>query len=54
MEDYTGIIRHKIEDLTRFSTTNFIEASGYEDYKQCSDYPKLMKIAKEYRERYSQ
>jgi hypothetical protein len=53
MRNYTAIIRHKIDNLTRFSSSNFIGATAYEDYKECADYAKLMKIAKEYRERYS-
>ena len=54
MRDYTGIIKHKIENLVKFSSHNFINTSSYEDYKDSSDYTKLMKIAREYKERYSQ
>jgi len=46
MRDYTAIIRHKVENLVKFSTANFIGASSYEDYKESSDYAKLMKIAR--------
>ena len=46
MRDYTGIIRHKIDNLVGFSNNNFINTSCYEEYKDCSDYSKLMKIAK--------
>lgn len=54
MRTYASIIKHKIENLNKFSTINFINATFYEEYKESSDYSKLMKIAKEYRERYSQ
>lgn len=47
-----GIIKHKIENLLSFKSSNYIAVAGYEDYKQSSDYQKLMKIAKEYKERY--
>ncbi len=30
MKDYTGIIRHKIDNLVRFSNNNFINTSCYE------------------------
>ncbi len=53
MSDYTSIIKHKIENLVRFNSHNFINSSYYEEYKECSDYTKLMKIAKEYKDRYS-
>lgn len=52
MKNYAGIIRHKIEELTSFDTVNYINCEGYNDYKTCSDYDKLMKIAKEYSDRY--
>lgn len=53
MKEYTAIIRHKIENLVKFSTHNFINASAYDEYKESTDYTKLMKIAREYKERYS-
>jgi len=53
MVDYTSIIKHKINNFLRFNTDNFINSTYYEEYKQSNDYAKLMKIAKEYKERYS-
>lgn len=50
--DYMGIIRHKIENLLGFRNNNYIGVGGYEDYKQTSDCQKLMKIAREYKDRY--
>ena len=50
--DYIGIIKHKIDNLLSFKSNNFIKTSNYEEYKETSDYAKLMKIAKEYKERY--
>lgn len=52
MRSYAGIIRHKIEQLNSFESDNYINCEGYADYKQSSDYEKLMKIAKEYNDRY--
>jgi hypothetical protein len=52
MFDYMGIIKHKIENLLGFKNSNYIAAEGYEEYKQSADCQKLLKIAKEYRERY--
>ena len=40
--------------MVKFDTNNFINTNSYEDYKDSSDYTKLMKIAREYKERYSQ
>lgn len=51
--DYVGIIKHKIENIINFSSNNFLNTSIYEEYKECNDYLKLMKIAKEYKDRYS-
>ena len=51
--DYVGIIKHKIDNLVSFSSQNFLNIQGYEEYKEGGDYTKLMKIAKEYKERYS-
>ena len=53
MSDYTTIIKHKIDNLIKFSSNNFINTSYYGEYKESSDYAKLMKIAKEYKDRYS-
>lgn len=50
---YVGIIRHKVDRLVSFTTNNYINCTCYEEYKNTSDYHKLIKIAKEYRERYS-
>jgi hypothetical protein len=50
--DFTGIIKHKIENLINFKTSNIVSPSSYEEYKDTNDYTKLMKIAKEYKERY--
>jgi len=52
IKNYTGIIRFKIEQLNRFDENNFINCDGYDDYKLTSDHEKLMKIAKEYNDRY--
>jgi len=30
MKEYTAIIKHKIDNLVRFSTQNFISANAYE------------------------
>lgn len=50
--DFTGIIKHKIENLINLKTANIISPSSYEEYKDTNDYAKLMKISKEYKERY--
>jgi len=52
IKNYSGIIRFKIEQLNRFDENNFINCDGYDDYKLTSDHEKLMKIAKEYNDRY--
>lgn len=41
-----GIIKHKIENLINFKNYNYINTMCYEEYKESSDYQKLMKIAK--------
>jgi hypothetical protein len=52
MRNYAGIIKHKIDQLTSFGSDNYIKCEGYADYKTSSDYDKLMKIAREYSDRY--
>jgi hypothetical protein len=47
MNNYAGIIRHKINQLN-----NYIGCEGYAEYKKSSDFDKLMKIGKEYADRY--
>lgn len=51
-KNYAGIIRHKIENLLNFKSYNYIKCEGYREYKQTSDFEKLMKISSEYNERY--
>ena len=46
MKNYTGIIRHKVEELLSFEHNNFIKCEGYKEYKTTSDFDKLMKIGK--------
>lgn len=50
--DYMGIIKHKIDNLISFRNNNYVGVNGYEEYKVTCDCQKLMKIAKEYKERY--
>jgi hypothetical protein len=49
---FAGIIRHKVENLNSFKDYNYIKCEGYKSYKLTSDYEKLMKISKEYSDRY--
>jgi hypothetical protein len=44
--NYIGIIKHKIENLMSFPQNNYINASSYEEYKQTSDFQKLIRIGK--------
>lgn len=52
MRSYASIIKYKIEQLNSFDSENYINCQGYNEYKVSSDYEKLMKIAKEYNDRY--
>lgn len=51
---YTQFIKHKVGNLTVLGKENFlrVDESAYMEYKECSDYKKIMKIAREYSERY--
>jgi hypothetical protein len=46
--EYSSIIKKKIEDLSGFANINFLNTPHYDNYKQSTDFPKLIKIAKEY------
>ena len=50
---FTGIIKHKIINLKNFQNQNFLKITRYSDYKMTSDFKKLIKISKDYFERYS-
>jgi len=47
-------IRHKIDKLISFEQVNFlnIDENSYKDYKETSDFKKILKISKEYKDRY--
>ena len=51
---YAGFIRHKIDKLISFEHMNFlnVEESVYKEYKETSDFKKILKISKEYKDRY--
>jgi hypothetical protein len=51
-DNYTAIIRRKIQQLLAFKDHNFLKCEGYREYRWTSDCDKLIKIAKEYSERY--
>jgi hypothetical protein len=51
-KNYTAIIKSKIENLLAFKDHNFLQCEGYREYKWTSDCDKLMKIAREYSDRY--
>ena len=50
---FTGIIKHKIVNLKKFETCNFLKIGKYEEYRVTSDFKKLIKISRDYFERYS-
>ena len=50
---FTTIIKHKIINLKNFEDMNFLKVDKYEDYQCTSDFKKLIKISKDYFERYS-
>ena len=52
MRAFTGIVKYKIQNLLGFASRNFINCQGYTQYKRTDDCIKLMKIAKEYNQRY--
>ena len=54
---FTQIIEHKVTKLKEFDQTNYlkeeVDSNKYSEYKQTSDFKKLVKIAKDYYDRYS-
>ena len=54
---FTQIIEHKVTKLKEFDQTNYlkeeVDSQKYGEYKQTSDFKKLVKIAKDYYDRYS-
>ena len=50
---FTGIIKHKIVNLKNFEKKNILNIERYEEYQTTSDFKKLIKISKDYYERYS-
>lgn len=46
------MIRSKIDKLVSFKQINFINIDGYKEYRFTSDCEKVLKISKEYNERY--
>jgi hypothetical protein len=55
LQCFTQIIEQKVTRLRNFESHNFLDIGGekYEEYRRTSDYRKLIKIAKDYYERYS-
>ena len=51
---YTMFIKHKVDKLISFEHLNFlnIDESSYREYKETSDFKKILKISKEYKDRY--
>lgn len=54
-KSFTNIIETKVGRLKEFERRNYldIESQKYDEYRKTSDYKKLIKIAKDYHERYS-
>lgn len=52
---YTRIIKNKLRKIMEFSSNNFlkIHKDTHQQYQETSDFKKLIKISKEYTERYS-
>ena len=50
---FTGIIKQKIVNLKNFEKKNFLNVEKYEEYEGTSDFKKLVKISKDYYDRYS-
>jgi hypothetical protein len=50
---FTSIIKHKIIQLKGFGEENFLKINKYEEYILNSDFKKLIKISKDYYDRYS-
>ena len=51
---YTIFIKHKVDKLISFEHLNFlnIDDASYREYKETSDFKKIIKISKEYKDRY--
>ena len=49
---YATVIKQKIDQLLAFKDQNFLRCEGYREYRWTSDCDKLIKIAREYSERY--
>ena len=51
---YTMFIKHKVDKLISFEHLNFlnIDEASYREYKETSDFKKILKISKEYKDRY--
>ena len=51
---YTMFIKHKVDKLISFEHLNFltIDENIYREYKESSDFKKILKISKEYKDRY--
>ena len=51
---YTMFIKHKVDKLISFEHLNFlnIDEPSYREYKETSDFKKILKISKEYKDRY--
>ena len=47
-------IKHKIDKLISFEHLNFlnIDEASYRDYKETPDFKKILKISREYKDRY--
>ena len=52
MCSYVGVIKHKIDNVLSFNNINFLKVTYYEEYKLSSDFEKIIKIAREYKNRY--
>ena len=47
-------IKHKVDKLISFEHLNFLKIDdvSYREYKETSDFKKIIKISKEYKDRY--
>ena len=52
---YTKLIKFKLEKIVEFGTNNFLKLGeeSHWQYQETSDFRKLLKISKEYTDRYS-
>ena len=51
---YTQFVKHKIQKLISYEGVNFLDfqENTYKQYKETSDFKKILKISREYKDRY--